>query len=1036
VTGDTAAPNFPTTPGAFDTSYNGGIDAFVTKLNSTGSALIYSTFLGGSQREDDGNGIAVDNAGAAYVTGFTSSPTFPTTPGAFDRVLGSAINGTSDAFVTKLNADGSGLVYSTFLGGNDFDDEGWGIAVDAAGAAYVTGITTDGTFPSTPGAFDRSLNSITDSFVTKFSANGSALVYSTFLGGSATDEGRGITVDAAGAAFVTGRTQSANFPTTPGAFATTRTGSSDAFVTRLNETGSAALYSTYLGGGADESGRAIAVDASGSVYVTGNTTSSNFPITPGAFQLTIGGLADAFVAKISNRPPNTADDAATTDEDNAIIISVLANDADPDGDSLTLTDVTQGANGSVVINPDNTVTYSPAPNFNGVDSFTYTVSDGDGASDTATVTVTINPVNDPPLAVDVSAATDEDVSVQINLSVTDVDNSNLTFVVVSGPLNGSLSAVSGASVTYTPNANFNGNDIFTFKANDGTADSNVATVTITIAPVNDHPEAADDSASTSEDTAVTINALANDADVEGNTLTVTAVSQGANGAVTINPDGTITYTPALNFFGSDSFTYTVTDGAGGSDTATVNVNVASVQDAPSANDDAATVPEDSGPSAINVLANDSDVDGDALTVTSVTQGAHGSVVNNGSSVSYTPAPNYFGPDSFTYTVSDSQGGLDTATVNITVTSVNDAPVANDDIYSVNFNTPVIVTTPGVLANDADVEGDALSAALVADVSNGTLALASDGSFTYTPNPNFSGADSFTYRASDGTALSNVATVQITVTDAGGANKIVFSSNRDGNFEIYSMNSDGTGLTRLTNHSAIDLFPALSPDGTKIAFASNRDGLLNFEIYVMNADGSSPARLTTNARVDGKPSWSPDGTKIAFTSARDGNFEIYSMNADGSGLTRLTNNHAIDSDPAWSPDGTKIAFSSNRHGVLNFEIYVMNDDGGGVARLTNNSALDVSPSWSPDGTKIAFASNRNGLLNFEVYVMNADGGVQTRLTTNGAVDGEPAWSPEGDKIVFSTNRDDLLNFEIYVMNANGSGQTRRTTNTAADVSPDW
>jgi hypothetical protein len=758
VTGDTASPNFPTTPGAFDTSYNGGVDAFVTKLNSTGSALVYSTFLGGGAfSEDDGNWIAVDNAGAAYVTGFTFSSNFPTTPGAFDRVLGSAINGTSDAFVTKLNAGGSSLVYSTFLGGNDFGDEGWGIAVDAAGAAYVTGITTDGTFPTTPGAFDTTLNSITDAFVTKFSADGSALVYSTFLGGSSTDESFGITVDAAGAAFVTGRTSSSNFPTTPGAFDTTFNGNTDAFVTRLNEIGSTSLYSTYLGGNADEAATAIASDSSGSVYVTGGTSSNNFPITPGAFQPTIGGISDAFVAKISNRPPNAAADSATTDEDTPVTISVLANDADPDGASLTVTDVTQGANGSVVINPDNTVTYSPAPNFNGVDSFTYTISDGDGGSDTATVTVTINPVNDAPVAVDVSAATDEDVSVQINLAATDIDNSNLTFVVVSGPMNGALGAISGASVTYTPNANFNGNDIFTFIANDGAAVSNVATVTITVAPVNDLPDAVDDSASTNEDTAVTINVLANDADVEGNTLTVTAVGQGASGAVTINQDGTV---------------------------------------------------------------------------------------------------------------------------------------------------------------------------------------------TYTPNPNFSGADSFTYRASDGTALSNVATVQITVGGGGGANKIVFSSNRDGNFEIYSMNTDGAVQTRLTNHSATDLFPALSPDGTKIAFSSNRHGVLNFEIYVMNADGAGVTRLTNNSSLDVSPAWSPDGAKIAFSSNRNGllNFEVYVMNADGSGQTRLTINAAVDGEPAWSQDGARIVFSTNRDGVLNFEIYVMNADGSGQTRLTTNTAADVSPDW--------------------------------------------------------------------------------------------
>ena len=265
-----------------------------------------------------------------------------------------------------------------------------------------------------------------------------------------------------------------------------------------------------------------------------------------------------------------------------------------------------------------------------------------------------------------------------------------------------------------------------------------------------------------------------------------------------------------------------------------------------------------------------------------------------------------------------------------------------------------------------------------------------------------------------------------------SDKVVFSSNRDGNFEIYSMNSDGTGATRLTNNPAVDLFPAWSPDRGRIAFTSNRNG--NFDIYSVNADGSSPVRLTVNARIDGVPAWSPDGSKIAFTSNRDGNFEIYVMNPDGTGLTRLTNTAAADAKPTWSPDGTKIAFTSNRNG--NFEIYSMNADGTGVTRLTNNPAVDASPAWSPDGTKIAFTSNRNGLFNIEIYVMNADGSGPVRLTSNPAVDGEPGWSPDGAKIVFSTNRDGLFNLEVYVMNADGSGQTRLTTNASTDISPQW
>jgi len=171
---------------------------------------------------------------------------------------------------------------------------------------------------------------------------------------------------------------------------------------------------------------------------------------------------------------------------------------------------------------------------------------------------------------------------------------------------------------------------------------------------------------------------------------------------------------------------------------------------------------------------------------------------------------------------------------------------------------------------------------------------------------------------------------------------------------------------------------------KIAFASDRDG--NYEIYVMNADGSGQTRLTNNNYKEGHPDWSPDGTKIVFTSNRDGNPEIYVMNANGSGQTRLTNNNYKDGEATWSPDGTKIVFQSDRDG--NVEIYIMNANGSGQTRLTINSASDWDPNWSPDGTMIVFESDRNG--NYEIYVMNANGSGQTRLTINSASDYEPFW----------------------------------------------
>ncbi len=300
VTGNTGSSTFPTTAGAYDRSYNGGgEDAFVTKLSADGSSLVYSTFLGGSvgantkgtpYGRDLGHSIAVDASGAAYVTGYTWSTDFPTTPGAFDRSHNEDPGGYTayDAFVTKLSADGSSLVYSTYLGGG-YWDEGFGIAVDAGGAAYVTGHTWSTNFPTTGGVYDESYNGNYDAFVTKLSADGSSLVYSTYLGGNDnSDTGYDIAVDADGAAYVTGETLSTDFPTTPGSFDTSFNGNSDVFITKLNTDGSSLVYSTFVGGTIEDCGRGIAVSADGTAYVTGETFSTDFPTTPGAYDRTCG----------------------------------------------------------------------------------------------------------------------------------------------------------------------------------------------------------------------------------------------------------------------------------------------------------------------------------------------------------------------------------------------------------------------------------------------------------------------------------------------------------------------------------------------------------------------------------------------------------------------------------------------------------------------------------------------------------------------------------------------------------------------------
>ena len=274
-----------------------------------------------------------------------------------------------------------------------------------------------------------------------------------------------------------------------------------------------------------------------------------------------------------------------------------------------------------------------------------------------------------------------------------------------------------------------------------------------------------------------------------------------------------------------------------------------------------------------------------------------------------------------------------------------------------------------------------------------------------------------------------------------SNQIVFSSLRDGPTHIFVMGADGSNPTKLTTFVGLSTDPAVSPDGTKIAFTSSVAGPTggNFEVFVMNADGSNPVNLTNNPAtapdlpvIDNFPAWSPDGTKIAFRSTRDGDNAIFIMDADGSNVTRLT----LGTQAAWSPDGTKIAYTSN-----GFEIFVINADGlTSPANLTNNAAFDAAPSWSPDGTKIAFWSTRdgagNGLQNadIEIYVMNADGSSVTRLTNNSVRDDDPEWSPDGLKIAFTSARDG--NNEVYVMNADGSNQVNLTNNAANDKDPAW
>ncbi len=296
--------NFPTTPGAFQTTLKGPQNAFVAQLSPDGTALAYSSYLGGSGT-DAANAIAVDGSGNAYVTGLTNSSGttgFPTTPGAFQTQLGNINGAYQNAFVTKVNPNGTGLVYSTYLGGSGVD-AGKGIAVDGSGDAYVTGSTNSGDFPTTSGVFQPQLKGAQNAFISEVAPSGAGLQYSTYLGGDSTDDGNAIAVDSSGTVYVTGDTASQSFPTTPNPLQQYLAGQMNAFVAEVTGAGTTLNYSTYLGGNAADVGTGIAVDGNGSAYVTGYTSSNNFP-TLNPIQVAMGdGPNHAFVTKINPTIP-------------------------------------------------------------------------------------------------------------------------------------------------------------------------------------------------------------------------------------------------------------------------------------------------------------------------------------------------------------------------------------------------------------------------------------------------------------------------------------------------------------------------------------------------------------------------------------------------------------------------------------------------------------------------------------------------------------------------------------------------------------
>jgi hypothetical protein len=745
-----------------DTS--GSEDAFILKINPQGNALIYSTYFAGNDREVS-VAMKVDSQEAAYVAGFTSSTDFPVVGGLPADQAG-APDGHYSPFVAKISPEGDSLVYSTYLGAGDGVDQLTALDIDSDGNAYIAGFTSPpylfpviGGLPADQGGLPSGDNAI---FVAKLNAEGEELVYSTYISGNGPDFAYGLTVDAAGQAYVGGGSLSSNLPRI-GGLSNGQGGAPDivfgaAYLAKLNADGDGLLYATYLGGNRSDDANVITVDSAGSLYVGGRTSSSNFPVV-GGLPPDLGGhrsnscCVDMFVAKLN---PDGGELVYSTyvggkyvDGPNGIAVNesgevYLAGQTNsPDFPVVNGLPLEEG--GAAPIDAGN-------PFFTTSCAFVSQLnSAGDGF-----VFSTYLCGNDNAYALALSDDGDVYVAGEV------AQAPGILFPIVGGlPPDqggdgGPPGGIDGFVAMLTQRA-----ALLSFHRATYSVDEDHGNVTLQV----DRTGSADMPASVGFATADGTATAGSDYEETQGTL-----MWGANDTA----PKFITVPIIVNGMTEADEKFTVTL-SGGADAAvgTPTVAVVTIKDVvvvnqpPIAVDDTYAAHEDTllTVNAPGVLSNDSDPDGDALIAIPVAEPTDGTLMlNSDGGFNYTPNAGFIGTDSFIYKANDGQLDSNVATVTIEVDHVNQPPIAANDSYTTAEGTPLEIAAPGMLANDTDPDGDALTAALVGGPSNGTLALNPDGGFVYVAAEGFSGTDNFTYEANDGQLNSNIATVTIKVSN--------------------------------------------------------------------------------------------------------------------------------------------------------------------------------------------------------------------------------------------------------------------------------
>ncbi|MGW9165950.1 tandem-95 repeat protein, partial [Priestia megaterium] len=683
-----------------------------------------------------------------------------------------------------------------------------------------------------------------------------------------------------------------------------------------------------------------------------------------------------------NDPPITTNVSFTIAEDSTLINQIVA--VDPDGDSLTFSLQAAPGNGVAAVNADGTFSYQPNPNFNGTDQFTVLVSDSQGGTAVSTVTVIVTPVNDAPTVPNYTFSTQEDSPVVGAIVGTDVDGNPLSYQLQVAPTNGVAAVNADGTFSYQPNPNFNGTDQFTVLVSDGQGGTAVSTVTINVIPVNDPPITSNVSFTIAEDSTLINQIVAVDPD--GDSLTFSLQVAPGNGVAVVNVDGTFSYQPNLNFNGTDRFTVLVSDGQGGTAVSTVTVIVTPVNDAPTVPNYTFSTQEDSP--VIGAIVG-TDADGNPLSYQLQVAPINGvAAVNADGTFSYQPDLNFNGSDQFTVLVSDGQGGTAVSTVTINVIPVNDPPITADLAFTINEDTPLTNQIPAF-----DPDGDLLTFTLLnPPPSNGSVVLGANGVFTYTPNLNYNGTDTFSVLVSDGQGGSSLSTVTLTIVPVndppiGGDRAVTTTINLPVTSSIPASDPDDITLTYTLQQSPANGSAIINQDGI-FTYIPNNNFIGNdqFTILITDLEGATALSNIFVTVLQTNGSTTTQDLQISTNEDTSVTNQVIATNVNGNPLIYTIENSPINGVVTIDPNTGIFTYTPNTdfYGSDAFVVYITDNLGGNA---TSSVIVTVAPiNDSPIVPNYQLTTNEDTSVTSMVIATDSDSNQLTYSLQNAPVNG--------------------------------------------------